>query len=471
MLFRSYSVSRSYQLSNVCLTLKHHTTHFFGKISDQVDNWQGTMVKPASLRTNNGAWMNRELYTIASAGSFSEQSAGSGDVENGIDRLLRVPSEGESAVIQKMLGRSYDSVDEVEMFRKPSMGEEAPVSMFPSLNKSTDTDSAEYNSGWSENTESLSEDSLDEIFVVKKELSVNTIEDDGRTCSDSSSQVHRLSNADRSESSADSVSGDSPHVNRSKSADRSESSADSVRFDSALPCRSSSADTSESSADSTSSGSFSRSMDSGRTSSQSSSNFSVSDSSDSQSTLYTSDASYTYESSRAMRKQRRRADLENTSAGVLALQRRPSVLTDSSSSSKTPRLTLDNVEYMSTFDQASTNCDLSTVEEGISKEVATGVFFPAVIPHFVPFDAQSEVSSIGARGKEAATSFDVDDVETGGVVVSPTTGTSATVSEQIASVFQEFLEGRSKMEVFFLCLICASAIALVLLLAVLLSQL
>lgn len=44
------------------------------------------------------------------------------------------------------------------------------VSMFPSLNKGTaDTDSAtKYNSGRSENnTESLSEDSLDEVFVVK----------------------------------------------------------------------------------------------------------------------------------------------------------------------------------------------------------------------------------------------------------------------------------------------------------------
>jgi hypothetical protein len=414
--------------------------------------------------------MNRELYTIPSAGSFSEQSTGSGEVEKGIERLLRVPSEGESAVIQKVLGRSNDTLDEAEMFRKPSLGEEMPVSMFPSLNKSTDTDSAEYNSGWSENTESLSEDSLDDVFVVKKQLSVNALEDDRRSCSDSSPQLCRSSSADRSGSSADAVSCDSPQVDRSSSADRSESSTDSVSCDSSQIYRSASADRSESSADSVSSGSLSRSMDSGRSSSQSSSILSVSDSSDSQSTCYTSDASYTYESSRAMRKQQKRIDLENTSAGVLALQRRPSVLTDSSSSSKTLRLTLDNVQYMSSFDLASTNCDLSTVDEGISKEMATGVFFSALIPQVVPFDVQSEISSIGARGKEAVTSLDVDDVEAG-VAVSQTTGTSTTVSEQISGIFRASLEGRSKMEVFFLCLICTSAIALVLLLAVLLSQL
>lgn len=377
------------------------------------------MVKPAFLRTNNGAWMNRELYTIPSAGSYSEHSTGSGEVEKGIERLLRVPSEGESAVIPRVLGRSNDSADEVDLFRKESIGEEVPGSMLPALNKSTDTDSAEYNSGWSQKTESLSEDSIDEIFVLKKELSANALENDRQNCSDSSPQ-------------------------------------------------SSSCDKCDSSTDSASSGSQSRSTDSDRSSSQSSSTSSASYSSDSENTSYTSDASNTYESSRVKRKAHKRKTLDNTPAGVLALQRRPSVLTDSDSSSRNLRLTLDNVNYVASFDQASTNCDLSTLDEPISKELATGVFFPVAIPTVVPFDTQSEISSIDARGREVVTSSGVRDLEAG---VVESHGTGATCSEKIAGIFRAHLAGRSKIELFFLSLIFTSTIALVLLLAVLLSQL
>lgn len=393
------------------------------------------MAKPTFRNANNGAWMNRELYTIRSVGS--EQSTASGEVENGVERLLRVPSDGESAVIPNVAERSIDSFEEAEIFKYPIKGEPDLGSMFPSLNRSADTDSAEHSS-WSDTTDSLSEDSLDEISVVKPQESVNPAES-SEDCPGSTPPVSPSARGDTTgSSSTDSVSSSSQ--SRSTDTDRSSSR--------------------------------SHSTDSDRSSSQSNSTDSVSDSSGSHSTLYTSDASYTYLSDRAERKQKKRIAMENTPAGILALQRRPSVLTESDSSSMTMnlRLTLDNVEYVSSFDQASTNCDLSTLDEPISKEAATVIFFPmAIFPKEVPLDEQSDVSSICTRGKEIVTTEDFHDVEAG-IATLPKPAPS-TVSVQIKSIFQEYLGGRSKLELFFLLLICISGIALIVLLAVLVSQL
>ena len=393
------------------------------------------MAKPAFRSVNNGAWMNRELYTIRSVDSLSEQSSASEEVENGIERLLRVPSDGESAVTPKVPGRSNDSFEEVEIFKYPIKGETDLGSMFPSLNRSTDTDSAELSS-WSDTTDSLSEGSPDEILVVKKQQSVHTVKSN-QDCPGSSPPV--------SPSACGETAG-------SSSTDSVSSSSHSNATDPDTPS------------------SRSHSTDSDRSSSQSNAIDSISDSSASQSTLYTSDASYTYISDRAARKEKKRIAMENTPAGILALQRRPSVLTESDSSSMNLRLTLDNVEYVSSFDQASTNCDLSTLDEPISKEDATGIFFPmAIIPKMIPLDDQSEVSSICTRGKEIVTTEDFHDVETG-IAASPKTAPS-TVSENIKSTFQEYLGGRSKLELFFLLLICVAGIAFIVLLAVLVSQL
>jgi hypothetical protein len=389
------------------------------------------MTKPAFLNANNGAWMNRELYTIRSVDSCSEESIVSGEVENGGERLLRVQSDGESAVIPKVVGRSNDSLEEAEVFRYPIKGELDLGSMFPSLNRSADTDSAEHSS-WSNTTDSLSEDSLDE----NKQQSVHPLQ---------GSEGNPGSPLQVSPPARGDCTGSSSTVSVSSSSQSH-------------------------STDSKGSSSWSESTDSDRSTSHLSSTGSVSDSSGSQSTLYTSDASYTYLSDRMERMRKKRVAIENTPAGILALQRRPSVLTDSDSSSKNLRLTLDNVLYLSSFDQASTNCDLSTMDEPISQEVANGIFFRmAILPNVVPLDAQSEVSSICTRGQKNLTSENFHDLEAG-MAAFPKTA-SSTVAEKITKIFQEYLEGRSKLELFFLLLICLSGIALIILLAVLVSQL
>jgi hypothetical protein len=386
-----------------------------------------TMVSQVILTASSGAWMNRDLYTIQSVDSSAEKSYASGEEQHREGRV-RVPSDGDAGALPSLLGIDADTSDEQDIMKFPSKGESEVETTYRSENKSTDTD-LDYVNGWSTGTDLSSIDSQDEIFVVKRKLSVNVQDNGGENRSDCIILAETEGESTLQASQPEMV-------------DSTES-----------PTSTSSSD--ESSA------------------SQTDSSDSISGSSNSHKTVYTSDGSSTYISDKhhlIVTMQRKEVDLDSTPAGVLALRRRSSLTNGEDESSRILPLTLDNVEYMSTFDQASTDTDLSTIDEPISKEAAMRVFFCRTnIPNLVPVDMQSEISSICTKRKLNVTFEESpEDLEVG-VVSQPTT--TASINERITTIFQAFFAERSTMETFFLCLILTSSLTLLILLVVLVANL
>ena len=382
------------------------------------------MVSQVVLTASSGAWMNRDLYTIQSVDSSAEKSYASG-AEQHHEGRVRVPSDGDAAALPSLLGIGPDTGDDQDIMKCPSKGESEVEATYRSFNKSTDTD-LDYVNGWSTGTDLSSIDSQDEIFVVKRKLSVN-------------------------------VSGEN-HSERILLTENEEASA-------LQASQLEKVDSTESQTSTSSSAEYSGS--------QSDSSDSISGSSNSRKTMYTSDGSSTYLSDKhgvIVTTHRKEVDLDATPAGVLALRRKSSLNTDEDESSRIRPLTLDNVEYMSTFDQASTDGDLSTLDEPISKEAAMGVFFGGIIiPKVVPVDMQSEISSIYTKRRGKVTFEESpEDLEVGAVSQVSTIGT---FNERITTTCREFLAERSTMETFFLCLILTSSLTLFILLVVLVISL
>lgn len=402
------------------------------------------MVSQVILTASSGAWMNRDLYTIQSVDSSAEKSNVSGEEQHQGGRV-RAPSDGDSAALPSLLGIDADTSDEQDIMKFPSKGEsevettyrsqnipnkgESEVeTTYRSENKSTDTD-LDYVNGWSTGTDLSSIDSQDEIFVVKRKLSANFQENGGKNRSDFTFLTETEGESTLQASQPDMV-------------DRTESP------------------TSTSSSDEYSG-------------SQSDSSDSLCGSSNSQNTIYTSDGSSTYISDKhrlIVAVQRKDVELDSTPVGVLALRRRSSLTNDEDEPSRILPLTLDNVEYMSTFDQASTNTDLSTIDEPISKEAAMRVFFcRANVPNLVPVDMQSEISSICTKQRLNVTFEESpEDLEVGAASQVTTT---ASITQRLAATIRYFLAERSTMETFFLCLILTSSLTLLILLIVLVANL
>ena len=162
-------------------------------------------------------------------------------------------------------------------------------------------------------------------------------------------------------------------------------------------------------------------------------------------------------------------DLEKLPASVLALQRRPSVVTDSESSSTVLPPTLDNVHYMSSIEVASNDADLSTLDEPFNQRTAYAAFFAMeCLPREIPCDSQSIISSICSKGKEKALPNPRNvDIETGNATSHTS---SSTLTESFKKPIQDFFEERTNLELLFLFVISASIIALIGMLAALPSK-
>ena len=138
-------------------------------------------------------------------------------------------------------------------------------------------------------------------------------------------------------------------------------------------------------------------------------------------------------------------------------------------------LTLENVQYVTSFDVASTEGDLSTVDQPITKAMAADVFSKRIIPVSIPAESQEDVSTLcgGTRnGSESEREGDSSkhmsriDVELGLHIPTlkfPSTGDEATISTY-GSIY-----GRSRLELYFMGMIALSGVTLVILVAILLS--
>jgi len=367
---------------------------------------------PATSAADNGAWTNHELHAINSLDSSAEKSALSGGEEKDREGLVRNPSNGESAaIVPSLFGRSTDTIDEKTLARHLSKGDSVVDNhRVLGTTKSTET-ASEFNSGWSTGTDTSPVDSQEQVFFEKTNLSARNLRNFGRLLQTESED---------------------------------ESAPQSRGFQSA-------------------DGTFPTASHS---SSESESPNSQSHSSQSQATLYTSDASSTYNSVNVKREP---VNLDALPTGVIASPPKRSRLWEDEDSSKVLALTLDNVEYMSTFDEASNDADLSTLDEPISPDNSMGVFsLGAFIPKIVPLDMQSEISSIytNRRGNgRIAGEEGGRDLEIGAASI--TTSTAVTV--RISNSFRELLHERSKMEIFFLWLIGFSAVTLLVLFVVILT--
>lgn len=144
-------------------------------------------------------------------------------------------------------------------------------------------------------------------------------------------------------------------------------------------------------------------------------------------------------------------------------------------------LTLENVEYMSSFECASTSGDLSTVDQNISKETAASVFTKRIIPLTIPTGNMEDVSTLCEETRNDEASEDskdddeqhesikdtfTNDIEMGLVI--PRLKFHGKGDETI-STYQSIQE-RSKLEMFFLILIATSGVTLIVLLGVLLMN-
>ena len=138
-------------------------------------------------------------------------------------------------------------------------------------------------------------------------------------------------------------------------------------------------------------------------------------------------------------------------------------------------LTLENVQYATSFDVASTEGDLSTVDQPITKAMAADVFSKRIIPISIPAESQDDVSTLyggtrhGSESEREGDSFKNNprvDVELGlhrPTLKFPNKGDDATIS-----TYGSIL-GRSKLELYFLGMIALSGVTLIILLAILLS--
>jgi hypothetical protein len=144
-------------------------------------------------------------------------------------------------------------------------------------------------------------------------------------------------------------------------------------------------------------------------------------------------------------------------------------------------LTLENVQYMSSFECASTAEDLSTVDQPISKETAASVFTKRIIPLNIPAGDMEDVSTLceGTRNDEASEDSEDDDeqqetikgtfthdIEMG--LVMPTLKFHGKGDETISTYAS--IQERSKLEIFFMIMIATSGVTLVILLGVLMTN-
>jgi hypothetical protein len=129
-------------------------------------------------------------------------------------------------------------------------------------------------------------------------------------------------------------------------------------------------------------------------------------------------------------------------------------------------LTLDNVDYHASFDQASTHGDLSTIDGPISTEIASAAFFlSSNPPKEIPIDSQSEISSLNNDGGEKAQQVDPE------VGIPNSTRTASLTAVTITDSFFDFVHSKTPIELFFLSLIFLSTIAFFVLMSIAFSLL
>ena len=138
-------------------------------------------------------------------------------------------------------------------------------------------------------------------------------------------------------------------------------------------------------------------------------------------------------------------------------------------------LTLENVQYVTSFDVASTEGDLSTVDQAITKEMAADVFSKRIIPICIPAECQEDVSTLcggtrngseSMRGDDSIKNLSRIDVELG--LHRPTLKFPGKDDEATISTYGS-IYGRSRVELYFMGMIALSGVTLVILVAILLS--
>jgi hypothetical protein len=358
--------------------------------------------------SHNGTWINRELYTIASIESHNDQSNDTGDEDYEIQGIFRYPSTGESAILTNE-GQSIGTVESNSPLKSPK----SPRKRQPIREVSRSFDST-------------------------NEVTAGTV-------------THSTL---------------SPPLSRSYNHQTSQSLEKNWKDTRKTPNYPSSYG---SSSQDTSHGSYTSQSKSYTSAS------SPSPSSDSQNTSFTSDASNTYISDTGPESLVANRNLERLPAGVLALERISRSHSDGDEfsyySTKITKIypqPLHNVDYVSSFDQASTNSDLSTLDGPFSKEAAMEIFFPSSKEspensHTLgKSNATNRTDSISGEPRRQESGFDLD-------VSHATPNTVPTFSEKVAISIFTYLEGRSRPELFFVCLIAISSITLLVLTASLFS--
>lgn len=135
-------------------------------------------------------------------------------------------------------------------------------------------------------------------------------------------------------------------------------------------------------------------------------------------------------------------------------------------------LTLENVEYMSHFDLASHDNDLSTIDDPLSPDMVRSLFVnPTPLPRDVPLGAQDDVSTLYSRVNidkalvnDNLTIVGYEESKRRARVqagAEPSTDTVTTTPTRIMQTIHSILDERSTMEIFFMCLITVSTITLV----------
>lgn len=135
-------------------------------------------------------------------------------------------------------------------------------------------------------------------------------------------------------------------------------------------------------------------------------------------------------------------------------------------------LTLENVEYMSHFDLASHDNDLSTIDDPLSPDMVRNLFVsPQPLPRDVPLGAQDDVSTLYSRVNidkalvnDNLTIVGYEESKRRARVQSgaaPSNDTVTTTPTRIMQTIHSILDERSTMEIFFMCLITVSTITLV----------
>jgi len=130
---------------------------------------------------------------------------------------------------------------------------------------------------------------------------------------------------------------------------------------------------------------------------------------------------------------------------------------------------LENVEYVTSLPHASSCTDLSTLDEPISKEMASDVFSRRKVPKEIPATRKnpSDVSTLcggkhqAPHSKDGALELDVEEGQT-----------QATTATEVQVTFpwhQRYLGQRSNIELFFLGVICISTTTLIVLLIIVLT--